>query len=90
MAISASLCSVLWLFLCNVVDLLNDTNEGAMIAVFAVVAIALALLFSQRYLSQKDINTSKRIFRILITALFLLALMIGVFYLTIIILLSFG
>jgi len=90
MAVSASVFSVLWLFLCNVVDFLNDTNELTMIIVFAVVAIGIALLFSQKYLSQKDVSTSKKTVRIVLTALLLLALMIGVFFLAIIILLSFG
>jgi hypothetical protein len=90
MSVSASVFSVLWLFLCNVVDFLNDTNELTMIIVFAVVAIGIALLFSQKYLSQKDVSTSKKTVRIVLTALLLLALMIGVFFLAIIILLSFG
>jgi hypothetical protein len=90
MAISASVFSALWLFLCNVVDFLNDTNELVLIIVFAAVAIGIALLFSQRYLSQKDISTSKKAIRIVLTTLLLLAIMIGVFYLVIIILLSFG
>jgi len=90
MAVSASVFSVLWLFLCNVIDFLNDTNELTMIIVFAVVAIGIALLFSQRYLTQKDISTSKKTVRIALIALLLLALMIGVFFLAIFILLSFG
>ena len=90
MAVSASVFSVLWLFLCNVIDFLNDTNELTMVIVFAVVAIGIALLFLHRYLNLKDISTSKKIVRIALTALLLLVLMIGVFYLAIIILLSLG
>jgi len=90
MAVSASAFSVLWLLLCNVVDFLTDTNELTMIIVFAVVAVGIALLFSQRCRDQKDISTSKKIVRIALTALLLFALMIGIFYLAIIILLSFG
>ena len=90
MAVSASVFSVLWLFLCNVIDFLNDTNELTMVIVFTVVAIGIALLFLHRYLNLKDISTSKKIVRIALTALLLLVLMIGVFYLAIIILLSLG
>jgi len=90
MAVSASVFSVLWLFLCNVVGFLNDINELTMIIVFAVVAICIALLFSQRYLTQKDMSTGKKTIRIALTALLLLALMIGVFFLAIFMLLSLG
>ena len=90
MAVSASVFSVFWLFLCNVIDFLNDANELTMIIVFAVVAIGIALLFSQKYLKQKDRSTSKKTVHVALTALLLLTLMIGIFYLAIIILLSFG
>ena len=90
MSVSASVFSVLWLFLCNVIDFLNDATELTMIVVFAFVSVGIALLFSQKYLNQKDINTSKKTVRVALTALLLLTLMIGIFYLAIIILLSFG
>jgi len=90
MAVSASVFSALWLLLCNVVDFLSDTNELTTVIVFAVVATVIAFLFSQRYLNQKDVSLRNGRVHIALTALLLLALMLGVFYLAIIMLLSFG
>ena len=90
MAVFACVFSVLWLFLCNVVDFLNGTNELITVIVFAVVAVDIALLFSRKYLNQKDMSSSKKTLRITLTALLLLALMTGVFFSSIFILLSFG
>jgi len=90
MAVSAFIFSVFWLLLCNVVDFFNNTNEWTMIIVFAIVAITITLLSFLKFIKQKDVNTSRKAIRFILTALSLLALMIGVFYLAIVILLSFG
>ena len=90
MTVLASVFSVVWLYLCNVVDSLNETTELTKMVVFIVVAIGIALIFTQKRFKQKNMSASKTILCVVLTACLLFALMVGVFFLAIFILLSVG
>jgi len=90
MTVLASVFSVVWLYLCNVVDSLNETTELTKMVVFIVVAIGIALIFTQKRFKQKNMSASKIILCVGLTAFLLFALMVCVFFLVIFILLSVG
>jgi len=78
--------SVIWLFLLNIIDFNN--YELITFIVFIIVSVGITLISMRKYLTQKDKNIVKRIGSILLISVLLFAVMVGAFYLTIIIFLS--
>jgi len=78
--------AVLWLLMLNITDFMN--YELITLIVFIAVSICITLVSMRKYLAQKDVNIIKRIGSIVLITVLSVAVMVGVFYLAIFILLS--
>jgi hypothetical protein len=92
MAVSATAFAVAWLFLLNVFsayELIHTVDNFITIMVLVLAAVFITIMASVGYLKQKENPAGRKVARVVVTALIMIAFTIAMFYLAIAVALSF-